>query len=64
MVIFFDVGRMIRRGDRFPVNLVINRMQPERERRAGQLVLSGDAGWVYLRGDRESPEGAVLLEII
>ncbi len=63
MSLAFDVGRRVRRGDRFPVNLVINRMRPGRERRAGQLVLSGDAGWVYLRGDRESPETAVVVEI-
>ena len=63
MFVRFDVGRAVRRGDRFPVNLVVNRMRPGRERRAGQLVLSGDAGWVYLRGDRESPETAVVVEI-
>jgi hypothetical protein len=63
MMVFFDVGRTIHRRDRFLANLVINRMQPGRQRRVGQLVLSGDAGWVYLRGDRESPDGAVLLEI-
>lgn len=41
-----------------PVGLqvVINDMGPGRERRRGQLVLSGGAGeYVYLRGDRESP---------
>src|SRR5204863_359621 len=51
MVASFDIGRPMRRGDQFLVNTVINRMHSGRERRAGQLVLSGDAGWVYLRGD-------------
>ena len=37
------------------MQIVINDMGPGRERRRGQLVLSGGAGeWVYLRGDRES----------
>jgi hypothetical protein len=41
-----------------PVGLevVVNDMAPGRERRRGQLVLSGGSGeYVYLRGDRESP---------
>ena len=36
-------------------DLLVNQMQPGRQRRAGQLVWSGGAGWVYLRGDRQSP---------
>jgi len=37
------------------MQMVVNDMGPGRERRRGQLVLSGGAGeWVYLRGDRES----------
>lgn len=37
------------------MQVVINDMAPGRERRRGQLVLSGGPGeWVYLRGDRES----------
>jgi hypothetical protein len=59
----FDVGRTIRSGERFPVNVVINQMLGGRERRAGQLALSGGNGWVYLRGDRESPETAVIAEM-
>jgi len=43
--------------------VAINEMTPGRQRRAGQLVLSGGGGWVYLRGDRESPESAVVLEV-
>ena len=37
------------------MQVVVNDMAPGRERRRGQLVVSGGAGeWVYLRGDRES----------
>jgi hypothetical protein len=35
------------------LDLVVNEMPAGRERRRGQLVLSGGAGeYVYLRGDR------------
>jgi hypothetical protein len=37
-------------------DLMVNEMQPGRLRRAGQLTWSGGGGWVYLRGDRPSPE--------
>ena len=63
MLVLFDVEKALRRGDRFPVNVVINRMRPGRERRAGQLALAGGGGWVYLRGDRESPDSAVVAEM-
>ena len=43
---------------------VINEMYSHRQRRAGQLVLSGGGGWVYLRGDRESPDEALLVEVL
>jgi hypothetical protein len=59
----FDVRGTIRSGAEFPVNVVINQMLAGRERRAGQLALSGGNGWVYLRGDRESPEAAVIAEM-
>lgn len=39
-------------------DVIINEMPPapERERRRGQLVLSGGRGeWIYLRGDRQDP---------
>ena len=35
-------------------DVIINETIPGRERRRGQLVLSGARGeWVYLRGDRQ-----------
>jgi hypothetical protein len=47
----------------FSLDLVVNDMAPWRERRRGQLVLSGGAGeYVYLRGDRQSP--AALLPFV
>jgi hypothetical protein len=54
MVLAVRLDQALEEGDQVPVNVVINEMQPGRERRAGQLALSG-GGWVYLRGDRESP---------
>ena len=40
----------------FALDVIINDMTPERERRRGQLVLSGGEGaYIYLRGDRQSP---------
>jgi hypothetical protein len=63
IVIAVDTGRPLAPGDAIPVNLVINEMYPARERRAGQLVLSGQAGWVYLRGDREWPSTATVAEV-
>jgi hypothetical protein len=63
VVVTVDVVQPLCGGDRLPVNLVVNEMYPERERRAGQLALSGGGGWVYLRGDRESPAAAVIAEV-
>jgi hypothetical protein len=38
------------------LDVLVNEITPERERRRGQLVLSGARGeWVYLRGDRQDP---------
>ena len=49
----------MRRGG-FDLDLIVNEMPPDRERRRGQLVLSGAAGeWVYLRGDRHARESFV-----
>jgi heparinase II/III-like protein len=44
-------------------DLLVNEMQPGRERRAGQLVWSGGGGWVYLRGDRQPTEAFGELEL-
>ncbi|HKG96082.1 MAG TPA: heparinase II/III family protein [Gemmatimonadaceae bacterium] len=39
------------------LEVIVNEIAPGRERRRGQLVLSGAAGeWTYLRGDRHDPE--------
>ncbi|HEX5436429.1 MAG TPA: heparinase II/III family protein [Gemmatimonadaceae bacterium] len=41
-------------GTPFAVDVLVNDMVPGRERRRGQLVLSGGAGdYIYLRGDRQ-----------
>ncbi|MGI9076101.1 MAG: heparinase II/III domain-containing protein [Gemmatimonadaceae bacterium] len=38
---------------RFSLDVIVNDMAPDRQRRRGQLVMSGGAGeFVYLRGDR------------
>jgi hypothetical protein len=63
LVVTVDVGRPLHRGDSVLVGMVVNEMYPERERRAGQLALGGGGGWVYLRGDRESPATAVTAEV-
>jgi hypothetical protein len=57
------LGRSASTGDRIPFNVIINEMTPGRQRRAGQLALGGGGGWVYLRGDRESPESAVAVVV-
>jgi hypothetical protein len=59
----FQISRQLVRGDSVLLNLVINELRPGRLRRAGQLVLSGGSGWVYLRGDRESPDAAAVAEV-
>ena len=52
-----------RGGDLVRFDLVVNRMEPARERRSGQLVWSGGGGWVYLRGDRQDPTRFGMLEL-
>jgi hypothetical protein len=47
-------------GGQLGFDLLINEMQPERIRRAGQLVWSGGDGWIYLRGDLEAGSLGVL----
>jgi hypothetical protein len=52
-----------RSGDVLGFDVLVNEMRPGRVRRAGQLVWSGGGGWVYLRGDRQSPERFGVLEL-
>ncbi len=45
-------------------DLIVNERPADRERRRGQLVLSGaDGEFVYLRGDRHDPARALLLRL-
>jgi hypothetical protein len=45
------------RGVRVDLDLLLNETAPGRERRRGQLALSGGGGeYLYLRGDRQPPE--------
>ena len=64
LIVRITLPEVVAEGDTMLVNLTINEMYPERERRAGQLVLSGGGGWVYLRGDREAPEHALVAEVV
>jgi hypothetical protein len=57
-----SAGAALRPGERLRFTAVVNEMRPGRQRRAGQLALAG-GGWVYLRGDRESPDTAQTAEI-
>jgi hypothetical protein len=52
-----------RPGDEIGFDLLVNRIEPGRERRSGQLVWSGGGGWVYLRGDRQDPASFGVLEL-
>jgi hypothetical protein len=52
-----------RPGDEIGFDLLVNRVEPGRERRSGQLVWSGGGGWVYLRGDRQDPASFGVLEL-
>jgi hypothetical protein len=52
-----------RGGDVLGFDLLVNERQPDRLRRAGQLVWSGGGGWVYLRGDRQPAESFGTLEL-
>jgi hypothetical protein len=44
-------------------DLLVNERPANRERRRGQLALSGGIGFGYLRGDRQDPERALVLSI-
>jgi hypothetical protein len=52
-----------RPGEEIGFDLLVNRIEPGRERRSGQLVWSGGGGWVYLRGDRQDPARLGVLEL-
>jgi hypothetical protein len=51
-------------GGQLRFDLLVNEMEPGRERRSGQLVWSGGNGWVYLRGDRQDPARFGVLELV
>ena len=63
MLLQFDAGAAFVAGEQVLVQVVVNEMQPGRWRRAGQLALVGGGGWIYLRGDRESPATAAMAEV-
>jgi hypothetical protein len=45
---------------RVGIDVIVNEMPQNRERRRGQLVLSGRGGaWAYLRGDRQDPHALI-----
>lgn len=49
----------------FRFDLIVNERPSHRERRRGQLVLSGSTGeFVYLRGDRHDPQRALRLQLV
>jgi hypothetical protein len=52
-----------RPGQEIGFDLLVNRIEPGRERRSGQLVWSGGGGWVFLRGDRQDSSALGLLEL-
>ena len=53
------------RGVRVDLDLLLNETTPERERRRGQLALSGGGGeYLYLRGDRHPPERLLHLRFL
>jgi hypothetical protein len=46
------------------IDVIVNEMPADRERRRGQLVMSGaDGEFVYLRGDRHDADRLVNLQI-
>ena len=42
-------------ADTVALDVIVNETVPGRQRRRGQLVMSGGGGFVYLRGDRHDP---------
>ena len=63
MTLRIPVGAPLRCGEHLRFTATVNEMVPGRVRRSGQLALAG-GGWVWLRGDRESPAGALEVEIV
>ncbi len=55
--------RLLGPGARVGFDLLINEMQADRLRRAGQLIWSGGNGWIYLRGDHHDPTQFGVLEL-
>jgi hypothetical protein len=51
-------------GGQMSFDLIVNEMRTDRVRRAGQLVWSGGNGWIWLRGDRQSPERFGVLDLV
>lgn len=45
------------------IDVIVNEIPRGRQRRRGQLVLSGGAGFVYLRGDRHDEAALLLLDV-
>ena len=45
------------------LDVVVNERPPARERRRGQLVLSGGGGFAYLRGDRHAPSAPLRVHL-
>ncbi|MCH6547721.1 MAG: heparinase II/III family protein [Gemmatimonadetes bacterium] len=63
LLLRFDAGALFVDGSQVLVQVVVNEMRSGRVRRAGQLAVAAGGGWTYLRGDRESPDNAAILEI-
>jgi hypothetical protein len=57
-------GLHVHAGAHVRFDLIVNEMLPGRIRRTGQLVWSGGNGWVWLRGDRQSPTRFGVLELV
>jgi hypothetical protein len=57
-------GLLAHVGGRVGFDLIVNEMLPGHERRVGQLVWSGGAGWVWLRGDRQDVSRHGILELV
>jgi hypothetical protein len=53
----------IQRDAALQFELIVNERPADRERRRGQLVISGGGGFGYLRGDRANPEHAIRLQL-